>query len=189
VGKTTLLERVFQCCEVPLVRSISATTRPPRQGESDGIDYHFLATEEFETRRRRGEFIECFQVFESGYWYGTLRSQVAVGLQAGKWVVLNIDVQGALAVMAQFSDAVTIFVRPGTVDELQRRLRGRATESEEAIRQRLQQAPRELALADRYGYQVINDDMQRAVEEICTILTQQWKAQQNDRRTAGRSNC
>ena len=110
--------------------SVSATTRPPRPGESDGVDYHFLTPDEFERRRRAGEFIECFQVFDSGYWYGTLRSEAMAGLRAGKWVVLNIDVQGGMAVMEQFPDAVTIFVRPGSMEELERRLRGRDTENE-----------------------------------------------------------
>ena len=102
--------------------SVSATTRPPRPGETDGVDYHFLTPEEFDRRRRNGEFIECYQVFEEDDWYGTLRSEVDAGLRAGKWVVLNIDVHGAMAVMEQFPDAITIFVRPGSVEELERRL-------------------------------------------------------------------
>jgi len=94
-GKTTLVERVFQKCPLPLVRSVSATTRPPRRGETNGVDYHFLSPEEFQARKNRGEFLECFEVFGRGYWYGTLSSEVATGLAAGKWVVLNIDVNGA----------------------------------------------------------------------------------------------
>ena len=180
VGKTTLLHRVFRQCRLPLMRSVSATTRPPRPGEIDGQDYHFFAPDEFQRRRDQGEFLECFQVFEKGYWYGTLRSEAAAGLAAGKLVVLSIDVQGATAVMRQFPDALTIFVRPSSLAELERRLRGRGTESPQSIRQRLSQATHELELADRYGYQVINDDMDRAVEEICTILTQQWETQGDD---------
>ena len=88
---------------MPLVRSVSATTRPPRNGETDGVDYHFLSDEEFQLRRKRGDFLECFQVFAQGYWYGTLRSEVTTGLAAGKWVVLEIDVQGAQAVMRAVS--------------------------------------------------------------------------------------
>ena len=84
------------------MRSVSATTRPPRPGETDGIDYHFLSDEEFQLRRQRGDFLECFEVFGQGHWYGTLRSEVTTGLAAGKWVVLEIDVQGALAVMQRF---------------------------------------------------------------------------------------
>ena len=78
------MQRVYQACRVPLVRSVSATTRPPRDGETDGVDYHFLSDEEFQLRRKRGDFLECFQVFDQGYWYGTLWSEVTTGLAAGK---------------------------------------------------------------------------------------------------------
>lgn len=188
-GKTTVLERVLQRCPVPLVRSVSATTRPPRTGEVDGRDYYFLAPEDFEARRRGGEFVECFEVFELGYWYGTLRSEVEARLAAGKWVVLNIDVQGARDVMERFADAVTIFVRPTSADELRRRLEVRGTESPEVIQRRLERAKEELRLAERYRHEVINDDLDQAVEQICKILKGQWEAQQHDRRTSGRTHC
>ena len=136
-GKTSVMRRVYGTCNVPLVRSVSATTRPPRNGEIDGVDYHFVTNDEFQLRRKRGEFIECFEVFGQAYWYGTLRSEVASGLNAGKWVVLEIDVQGAAAVLRQFVDAITIFVRPSSREELERRLRGRGTESDQALRRRL----------------------------------------------------
>jgi len=173
VGKTTVLRRVVQCAEVPLVRSVSATTRPPRPGEVDGVDYHFLSGEEFERRRREGEFLECFEVFGRGYWYGTLNKEVDSGLAAGEWVVLEIDVQGALAVIERYPEAITIFVCPASLEQLESRLRGRGTETEPAIRLRLDRARREMALADRYGYRVVNDDLERAVREICDILTHQ----------------
>ena len=92
-------------------------------------------------------------------------------LAAGKWVVLEIDVQGTLAVLEQYPDALTIFVQPGSLDELERRLRGRGTESEESIQRRLEVARRELASADRYQHQVINDDVDQAVQEICDIIS------------------
>jgi guanylate kinase len=180
-GKTTLVERLLETCPLPLVRSISATTRPPRRGESDGADYHFLSAEEFEARRKRSEFLECFEVFGRGYWYGTLRSEVTTGLAAGKWVILNIDVKGAQAVMDCYADAVSIFVRPSSIDELRRRLVRRGTESEEAIRQRLAHAQYELGLAHRYRYQVINDDVDEAVNHLCKILTDLWEAERNAR--------
>ena len=168
-GKTTLLKELFERCP-RLVTSISATTRPPRPGERDGVDYHFLTPDEFASRRARGEFLECCEVFGHGYWYGTLASEVTPSLEAGKWVVLEIDVQGAEAITKRFADAVTIFVRPSSTEELERRLRGRATETSEAIERRLEVARRELACAPRYQYQVINDDVERAVEEICKII-------------------
>jgi guanylate kinase len=171
-GKTTVLDRLFERVPVPLVRSVSATTRGPRRGEIDGVDYHFLTPEEFDRRRRNGEFLECFEVFGSGRWYGTLLEEVTPALDAGKWVVLEIDVKGALAVLEQFPEAITIFIGPGSLEELERRLRGRGTESEESIQRRLQQARDELAVADRYRHYVVNDDLDRAAEEIRNILIQ-----------------
>ncbi|MGQ9574966.1 MAG: guanylate kinase [Thermoguttaceae bacterium] len=171
VGKTTVVKQLLARCPLPLRASVSATTRPPRPGEVDGVDYHFLSPEEFAGRRQRGEFLECQEVFRSGQWYGTLLSEVTPGLQTGQWVILRIDVHGALSVMARFPEAVTIFLRPGSLKVLEQRLRSRGTEDEPTLRRRLRQAEEELALADRYQYQVINDDLDRAVQEICSILT------------------
>jgi guanylate kinase len=172
VGKTTVLRQLLQCSPVPLVHSVSATTRSPRPGEVNGVDYYFLDAGEFDRRRQRGEFLECFQVFGRGYWYGTLIGEVTPSLEAGKWVLLEIDVQGALAVLAKYPDAVTIFLRPSSLCELERRLRGRGTESEEAIQRRLEQAKQELAEAHRYRYQVVNDTdrVDQAVRELCNLL-------------------
>ena len=169
-GKTTVMKKVFERCRVPLAASVSATTRPPRPGEVNGVDYHFLSSEEFAEHRRQGDFLECFEVFGRGYWYGTLRQEVRAGLDAGKWVVLEIDVQGAHAVVEQFPDAITIFIRPRSLEELERRLRGRGTETEEAIRRRLAKASHELAQTGLYRYVVFNDDLDRAVREICILL-------------------
>jgi guanylate kinase len=172
-GKTTLIKRLFD--EFPeLVASVSATTRAPRPGERDGVDYHFLTPEEFARRRRAGEFLECFEVFGRGTWYGTLAGEVAPSLAEGKSIVLEIDVQGAMAVLERYPQAVTIFVHPGSLDqslaELERRLRRRGTESEDSIARRLEAARRELALANRYRYQVVNTDVETAVREICDII-------------------
>ena len=168
-GKTTVLKRLFACCP-KLESSVSATTRSPRPGEQDGVDYHFLTKEDFAQRKAQGYFLECFEVFGSGHWYGTLWDEVTPRLQAGKWVVLEIDVDGALAVLERFPDAVTIFVQPASLDELERRLRGRGTESEQAVARRLEVARRELSFADRYRFQVTNRSVDKAVEEICDIL-------------------
>src|SRR5262245_2612027 len=94
-GKTTVLHEVFARSKRPLVLSVSATTRPPRAGEKDGVDYHLLSPEELQNRRERGDFLESFEVFGRGHWYGTLFSEVTPRLAQGKWVVLEIDVQGA----------------------------------------------------------------------------------------------
>jgi guanylate kinase len=170
-GKTTVVKRLYQHCD-RLVPSVSATTRPPRPGEREGVDYHFLTPEEFEKRRAAGEFVECFEVFGRGYWYGTLWNEVTPSLEAGKWVVLEIDVQGTLAVRQRYPNAITIFVRPGAIEELERRLTKRGTESTEAIERRLAVARRELACADEYQYQVLNDDVEHAVDRICEILVE-----------------
>ncbi|HQU42459.1 MAG: guanylate kinase, partial [Planctomycetia bacterium 21-64-5] len=170
-GKTTLLKRLYATTPVPLITSVSATTRAPRPGEVDGVDYHFLSKEEFARRRERGEFLECFEVYQRGDWYGTLKSEVTPRLAAGKWVVLEIDVQGTLAVVEQYPKAVTIFVRPSSLAELERRLRERGTESEAALGRRLEVARRELASADRYRFQVINDDVETALKQLREILS------------------
>ncbi len=170
-GKTTVLREVFRRAPAPLVASVSATTRRPRPGEMDGIDYHFVTPEVFARRREAGEFLECFEVYGRGDWYGTLQSEVAPRLAAGKWVVLEIDVQGTLAVLRHYPDAVTIFLRPSSMAELERRLRDRGTETEEALRRRLAAAAEEMKSIDRYRHQVINDDVEQAVAELCRILT------------------
>jgi guanylate kinase len=126
-GKTTVLRQVFERCPW-LESSVSATTRSPRPGEVDGEDYFFLSNDDFAARRARGEFLESFEVFGRGHWYGTLQSEVAPRLAAGKWVVLEIDVEGTLAVLRTYADAVTIFLRPESVAELERRLVARGTE-------------------------------------------------------------
>ena len=179
-GKTTVLRKVFQRRPGPLVASVSATTRSPRPGEVHGVDYHFLTNEEFREIRRNEGFVECFEVFERGHWYGTLKQEVQVGLEAGKWVVLEIDVQGALRVIDLYEDAVSIFIQPSSRKEIERRLRGRGTETEEAVEKRLQQADEEIRLSSRYDYVVINDDIDRAVDQICNILTQESETNRND---------
>ena len=169
-GKTTVLRQLLQHAPVPLVFSVSATTRAPRPGEADGVDYHFLSDEEFARRRHRREFLECFQVFGRDHWYGTLLSDVTPSLEAGKWVILDIDVQGGLAVIERYPEATTIFLRPPSLEVLEARLRQRHTETEEAVQRRLSQARQELAVADQYRHQVVNDELDRAVQEICDIL-------------------
>jgi guanylate kinase len=170
-GKSTVVRRLLQECPAPLVLSVSATTRPPRPGERDGVEYHFLTPEEFSRRRERGQMLECFEVFRLGYWYGTLREEVSTSLKQGKWVVLEIDVDGAEAVLREYPRAITIFISPGSMEELERRLRGRGTESDQTIQRRLEVARREMSRVSSYRYHVINDRVERAVREICDILT------------------
>ena len=172
-GKSTVVKQLLTACELPLVLSVSATTRRPRPGERDGIDYFFLTSEEFARRREAGEFLECKEVFGRGDWYGTLRSIVTAGRQAGKWVILEIDVDGAMAVLDQCPDTITIFLHPGSAEELEKRLRQRATESEESIRRRLEVARHEFTFLKRYRFEVVNDTVAGAVQRICDILQSQ----------------
>ena len=169
VGKTTLLRRLL--ADLPtLVPSVSATTRPPRAGECDGIDYHFIPLDEFERRRAGGEFLECCQVYGRQHWYGTLVAEVAPRLAAGKWVVLEIDVEGTLSILARYPQAITIFVEPAHPDQLLERLKARGTESPDAMARRLEVARRELHEAHRYRHRVVNENVELALAEIERVL-------------------
>jgi guanylate kinase len=169
-GKSTVVGMLLEQSSVPLRKSVSATTRSPRPGEVDGDAYHFLTKEDFLRRKEAGDFIETEEVFGSGYWYGTLKSEVDEATTAEAWAFLEIDVRGALKVMEQYPNAVTIFLTTPSPEEYERRLRDRGTEDEAKIQRRLQTAREELKFADRYRYTVINDDLNRTVEEISEIL-------------------
>ncbi len=170
VGKSTIVRELMRRCDLPLALSVSATTRAPRAGEVEGVDYHFLSRDEFARRRQEGAFLECCEVFGTGDWYGTPRNEVEGRLENGKMVILEIDVQGALYVMQQRHDVVSIFIQAASPEILADRLRGRGTEKDEVIQRRLERSQRELAAAHRYMYRVVNDDVHRAVQEICDIL-------------------
>jgi len=174
-GKSTVVRELLAACPLPLVMSISATTRQPRRGEVHGEDYYFLTPEQFAARREAGDFLECKEY--AGNWYGTLQSQVTAGLEGGKWVILEIDVEGTLAVLQRHADPLTIFIHSGSIEELERRLRARNTESEEALARRLATAARELAQKSRYRYEVINHDVPQAVRDVCEILLQHARVQ------------
>ena len=169
-GKTTIVERLIRESSVPLIKAISATTRPQRPGEIDGVAYYFLTTDEFVKRRDRDEFLETAEVFGAGYWYGTLKSEIQRANDANGWAFLEVDVQGALKVIEFYPNALTIFLKPPSIEVCEQRLRSRATDSEETIQRRLRKVHQELALADRYCYQVVNDDLDKAVDEIKTIV-------------------
>lgn len=169
-GKTTLVKRLVREAPVRLVKAISATTRAARPAEIDGDDYYFLSDAEFRRRLSHGEFVEYAEVFASGFLYGTLRSELQRAWDQAGWAFLEIDVDGAMQVMQQYPQAVTIFLRTPSPQEFERRLRQRGTESEDSIRKRLATAERELQFADRYQYVVVNDQLDQAVREICEIL-------------------
>ena len=174
VGKSTLLKKVFSAMP-ELVFSVSCTTRPPRPGEVDGREYYFLSPEEFERRSLAGEFIEEARVFDRRY--GTLRSEVMRRLDAGTDVVLDIDVQGAERIRAAAErdpeirrSAVFVMIVPPSLAELEARLRGRNTESAEQLALRISAAARELSRCRIYDYAVVNDDAERAAEELIGLF-------------------
>ena len=169
-GKTTVVERLIEVSPVPLIKSVSATTRPPRAGETDGDSYYFLSDDVFRQRLEAGDFLEHAEVFSSGFLYGTLDSELTRAWQDSAWAFLEIDVQGAMKVMQDYPQAVTIFLKTPSPEEFERRLRARGTETEDVIRKRLATSARELQFAERYRHTVVNDELDRAVREICDIL-------------------
>ena len=169
-GKSTVLRILLSACPLPLDLSISATTRPPRPAEVDGVDYHFLTADEFDSKLSNGEFLEHKEVFGRGHYYGTLRETVTTGLNTGRYVILEIDVAGAMSVLDHIPNAITIFIHPGTQQELENRLRGRETDSEESIIRRLEVAKSEMGLMNRYQHIIVNEQPETAAETICQIL-------------------
>jgi guanylate kinase len=167
VGKGTLIARLLD--RVPgLELSISATTRGPREGEVDGRDYHFLTPEEFDRRIEAEDFLE-FATY-SGNRYGTLRSEVRRRLEEGHSVVLEIEVQGARQVRAAMRESVQVFIAPPDPVALRHRLESRGTDSLEAIDARLEVAEQELAAQDEFAHRIVNDDLERAADELAGIV-------------------
>lgn len=179
-GKTTIVERLLAASPVRLIKSISATTRPPRKHEIHGKNYWFLTPAEFAARRERGEFLECAEVHGTGNWYGTLQSEVQRAAELGGWALLEIDVQGARQITERFPAALTIFLRTSSEAEYERRLRGRGTEAEEVMQRRLANARTELRHAAEYRFQVVNDDLDEAIREIVRIISS-WEKESHAR--------
>lgn len=163
-GKTTIIKQLmqyFDCFEF----SISATSRQPRSGESDGVDYYFLTPETFEARVQNDEFLEWEEVYANTR-YGTLKSEIDRICGKGKVMVFDVDVNGGLNIKRFFGDdALAIFVMPPSIEVLEQRLRGRGTESEESIQKRLGRSAKELGEAPKFDVTIVNDNLERAVEE------------------------
>ena len=166
-GKGTICKALLER-HPELALSISCTTRPPRLREREGVNYFFKSEEEFKRLIRQDEFLEYACVY--GNFYGTPKSFVAGKLLEGCDVLLEIDVQGALKAKRIFPDGVFIFLVPPSMEELERRIRSRATENEEQIRERLGKAKAEMAQVERYDYVIVNDRIECVVEEIEAIL-------------------
>ena len=169
VGKGTLKAKLFEEFADQSAYSVSATTREPREGEVDGKDYFFISRQEFERRVKNNEFLEHAEF--AGNCYGTPRAYVEKLLDSGMNVVLEIDVQGALQVMKSMPECVSVFILPPSFEELEHRLRGRGTETEEKVRERLETAKRELPYAPQYDYQIVNGgDIEAAYQSLRDVF-------------------
>ena len=163
VGKGTLMNAILQ--RYPeLHYSVSATTRSPRPGEVNGKNYHFITRSEFEKLVTQGEFLEWAEF--AGNFYGTPREAVLNHIQSGELVVLEIELEGARQIRHTFPSALSIFILPPSFAELEKRIRGRGQDTEEAISRRLNRAEEEIAAADEFDLQMINDDFEEALQEI-----------------------
>jgi len=167
VGKGTLIRRLRE--RMPgLELSVSATTRPPRPGEVNGVDYHFTSDEEFDRLAREGRLLE--HATYSGHRYGTPRSEVEPRLTEGRSVVLEIEVQGARQVRQAMPEAIQVFIAPPSPEALRERLQGRGTDRPEEIERRLAVAEEELAARREFGHVVVNDELDRATDELVELV-------------------
>lgn len=166
-GKTSLAKALVQRLPDTVI-SVSHTTRPPRPGERDGVDYYFVDRETFERMVAGGRFLEYARVFD--HYYGTDRRAVESQLAAGRNVILDIDWQGARRVREQLPEAVSIFILPPSLAELERRLRGRAQDSDAVIARRMRDAVAEMRHYDEYDYVVVNDDFEAALGDLAAIV-------------------
>ena len=165
-GKGTICQALLE--RTSLAYSVSATTRKPRAGEVDGVNYHFLSVEAFEEMIKKDGLLEWAKVYDN--YYGTPLKKVEEKLAAGEDILLEIDTQGAMKVREKFPEGVYIFILPPSLAELERRIRGRDTETEEILKKRLDAAIDEIEEGRRYKYVVTNDEVDGAVESVCAIL-------------------
>ena len=166
-GKTSLIEAVMRD-DPSLKISVSYTTRAPRKGEKDGLDYHFVDEKTFRAMQRRGEFLESAEVH--GNHYGTAKSVILEAIAKGEDLILEIDWQGAQQVRRLYPDCIGIFILPPSVDELERRMRTRGQDSDAVIRRRVDNAREELAHAGEFKYAIINKDFETARRELAKII-------------------
>jgi guanylate kinase len=168
-GKTSITKYLLQQ-ELGLKFSISACNREARNGETDGIDYHFLSTESFKNRIENDEFVEWEEVYKGNY-YGTLKTEINRIWNSGKNVIFDVDVEGGLSLTKHFGEkALAIFIKPPSVEALEKRLRSRGTEDEEKIQKRLAKAEKELDYSKWFDYIVVNDDLEIAQQEVFALV-------------------
>ncbi len=166
-GKTTIVKYLLS--EFPeLVFSVSATTRKPRANEVHGREYFFITEEEFKKKIEENQFVEWEKFYD--YYYGTLREFVDKNIESGKFVVLELDVKGALSIKKQYPDAVLIYIAPPSIDELKQRLKKRNTETEEDFKKRIARAQMEIEYQDKFDYVIVNDNLERAKKEAKELI-------------------
>ncbi|MDY4010204.1 MAG: guanylate kinase [Fusobacterium gastrosuis] len=165
-GKSTVCKEVRKILGINL--SISATSRKPREGEKNGVDYYFLTVDEFEKKIQAGEFLEYAKVHNN--YYGTLKSEIEKRLENGEKIILEIDVQGGVQVKEKFPDAQLIFFKTPTKEDLEKRLRGRQTDSEETIALRLKNSLAELEYEEKYEVTIINREIEQACRDLINII-------------------
>ena len=176
-GKGTVCD-AFLGAHGEIAYSISATTRAPREGEQDGVNYYFLSRAEFERMIDNGELLEWAEVY--GNYYGTPLKKIEERLARGEDILLEIDTQGALNVQKKFPDGVYVFILPPSFDELEKRLRGRGTDSEAVVARRLAAAAGEIAAAKQYAYTIVNDKVENAVRTLSAIVTAEHARTRNN---------
>ena len=173
-GKTTLINHLMSQVQ-GLTFSVSATSRPPRGEERDGVEYHFLSEEEFRRKIEEDAFVEYEEVY-AGTFYGTLKSEIDGRLAKGENVVLDVDVKGGLSVKRIYGDkALLIFIQPPSIEELRRRLEKRGTDTPEKIQQRVDKAAYELTFAPQFDVVITNDDLETAEKEVVKVVSERVK--------------
>lgn len=174
-GKTTILKQIFEMYPDLFAFSVSATNRPPREGETDGRDYHFLSTEQMKEKIAKGDFLEWEEVYE-GRYYGTLRSELDRIWASGKIVVFDVDVKGGINIKNMLKDqAFSIFIMPPSIEELRRRIEGRNTETKDTLEQRIARAEMEIDKSCKFDKVILNDDLSIAVSEVAQSINNQLK--------------
>lgn len=180
-GKTTILKPILEKLKDKFGFSISATTRPAREGEKDGVDYYFISQEKMREHIKKDDFLEWEEVYP-GKYYGTFKSELDRIWKQGKYVIFDIDVKGGVNIKNILKNqACSVFIMPPSIEELENRLRKRNTESEDTLKERLSRAEMEISLSENFDYVVCNDELEVAIARVEEIITQQmndWNVKQ-----------
>lgn len=170
-GKSTIINNILDEGDIPISFSVSATNRAPREGEIDGVHYHFISTPEFRNAIAENQFIEWEEVYP-GRYYGTMKNEVRNALNRGENIILDIDVKGAMNVKAQFGDeALTIFILPPSIEELRNRLIARGTDDADVITERVGKAQYEISFADKLDRRIVNNHLETAIADTRQLIT------------------